>query len=276
MRRRIVAEYEKTIAQMIGELQYLQLFYCIGHMSLHYLFFSFPAHVNFILNRLLLFRGHYVLLHLFIGKLRKRCSSFYVWAYCTQATFAVRLQSCLVETNDSVLSSFSGLIDFHRRLTLLYPCSSRRSDYYSCLISFRIRALSHKGTICLCLSLTLGSFTCLALPAWLNTVPSFLFCSHLCPLLFDNPDRHARWVTLLVLHFTSHHPSIMEESTCPLLLHLMQCCLFVHFVSFWFLYQRRFIHNDSNQQDLLTTSEPHRCTVHILYVTYASGLDVVV
>lgn len=52
-----------------------------------------------------------------------------------------------------------------------------------------------KRTICLCLCLTLGSLTCLALPAWLNTVPSFLFCSHLCPLLFDNPDRHARWVT---------------------------------------------------------------------------------
>lgn len=97
-----------------------------------------------------------------------------------------------------------------------------------------INTLSQKrNNLGLCSCLTLGSLTCLALPAWLNTIPSFLFCSHLCPSLFDNPDRHARWVTS-GLSFTCLfrlHPSIREGSRSARCLHLTQWHLFDRFVA---------------------------------------------
>lgn len=50
--------------------------------------------------------------------------------------------------------------------------------YFLSISVLSLKAMSQKATICLCL--TIGSLTSLALPARLNTVHSFLFCSHLC------------------------------------------------------------------------------------------------
>lgn len=163
----------------------------------------------------------------------------------TQASFGICLLSCLIDMNwilpslegevltfahscpaslDSLNSTAGWLLCISPALTYISFATSghsRRFDFRCSLISFPIliKAPSQKGTICLCLCLTLGSVTCLALPAWLNTVPSFLFCSHLCPLLFDNPDRHARWVmrtcpSLFLCQLTSLHPSVREGSRC--------------------------------------------------------------
>lgn len=120
------------------------------------------------------------------------------------------------------------LSKYHKQHAWLHFTSVSLYTLFYCIYSW---------SICLCLCLTLGSVTCLALTAWLNTLPSFLFCCHLYPLLFDPSDRHARWVKTqssftCLCHLASLCVSISEPHGRAHYLHLIQWHLLVHFPLF--------------------------------------------
>lgn len=211
LRRRIVAEYEKTIAQMIGEYN---VKHCLSVEPERWLQASGPSllsvHVDFILTPAT-FRSPASATPFCCTCFCNRCKMLSCFFYflcgyfdpyfrvsATHSSFALSYHVILIWSEPAAVWLATWFPLSLRSFFSTSGCVGEKIDFHALWISF----LAHQHTVAQtkqswCLLLTLGSATCLALPAWLNTVPSFffLFCSHLCPSLFDNPDRHARWVT---------------------------------------------------------------------------------